>query len=178
MQKIRALALSKFSFMSRKEPKVVVPILTFLLSRGYESKDSMDRGQKISDSSVCLPGTEYIRISISTREESYLMELFQASVTEKKRSGRKQICIPGRRRAGRSDGGTCGRLMPSWKGRWGPRAVLYRIAKGGRLYVTTELSSQQASFYPSRQVSIPVGKFLSQKQGVPSQVLQDSNLPV
>jgi len=77
--------------MSWKEPKVIVPILTFLLSRGYESKDSMDSSQKISDSGVCVPGTQYVRISSSARKESYFMELFHMSVTEKKRSGRKQI---------------------------------------------------------------------------------------
>lgn len=108
MQKITALALSKFSFMSWKEPK----LLTFLLSRGYESKDSMDSSQKISNSSVGVPGKEYIRITISTRKESYFMELFHESAIEKKRSGRKQICVMGRRRAGRPGGGHVGGSCP------------------------------------------------------------------
>lgn len=85
MQKIKAPALSKFSFMSCKEAKVVVPILTFLLPRGYESKDSIDSGQKISDFSVCVPGTEYKRINISTRKESCFMEVCHVLVTEKKK---------------------------------------------------------------------------------------------
>lgn len=69
--------------MSWQEAKVV-PILTFLLSRDYESKDSMESCQKISDSSVYVPGKEYIRISISTGKERHFIEQFHVSVTEKK----------------------------------------------------------------------------------------------
>lgn len=75
------------------------------------------------------------------------MELFHASVTEKKKFWGKANLHHGKEKAGRSDGGPVG-LMPSWKGRWGPRAVPYCIAKGGCLYMTTELSSQHASFCP------------------------------
>lgn len=74
------------------------------------------------------------------------MELFHASVTEKKRSVRNQIGITGRRKAGRSDGGPV-EADALLEGQVGSRAVPYHIAKGGCLYVTTELSSQYASFY-------------------------------
>lgn len=60
-----------------------MPFLTILLSSGYESKDLLDSDQ-ISNSSACTPGTEYIRISISTRKESYFVKLFYTSVTERK----------------------------------------------------------------------------------------------
>lgn len=40
------------------------------------------------------------------------MELFHETVTEEKRPGRKKICITGRKRAGRSEGGLVGGSCP------------------------------------------------------------------
>lgn len=124
--------------MSCKEAKVVVPVLTFLLPRGYESN-----GQKISDLSVCVLGTAYKSINISTRKESYFMELFHVLSQRKKDLWESKLTS--REAEGLADlMGTCRRLTPSWKRRWVPSW----IAKDGCLYVTTELSSQHASFYP------------------------------
>lgn len=56
------------------------------------------------------------------------MELFHVSVTEEKRSGRKQTCIMGRRRAGRSDGDVW-EARACLEGQVGPRAVLYSLRR-------------------------------------------------
>lgn len=151
--------------MSWKEPKAVVPIPMFLLSRECESKNSMDSDQ-IWKSRVCVPRTAHIRTRISMRKENCIMELFHASLTEKTRFRKNKLSSW--EGEGLSDlMEICGRLLPLWKGRRGLKAIINTLllCKGWILYVTNELSSQNTIF-------------LSQNWAMLSQAFQERNLPV